>query len=205
MTAGSEEADNPEAPADEPSEPFPTGADPSWDVDEGADDEEWEDGDDEWDDDDFPELPADAEVRIDLDAIDHGGHRSGFVTLVGRPNVGTSSILNAICGQKVAITSDKPQTTRHQIRGVLTRPGAQLVFVDTPGIHRPRTRLGERLIATASAVLGDVDVACLVIDATAPVGPGDKVVASRLPPSSIVVLPSRVTSMSSRRLPVPVK
>ncbi len=116
------------------------------------------------------------------------GHRSGFVTLVGRPNVGKSTLLNAICGEKVAIVSDKPQTTRTQVRGVLTRPDAQLVFVDTPGIHRPRTALGERLNATASASLGDVDVACLVIDATAPVGPGDRFIAAKLPPEAVVVL-----------------
>ncbi len=116
------------------------------------------------------------------------GFRSGFVTLVGRPNVGKSTLLNAICGEKVAITSDKPQTTRTQVRGVLTRPDAQLVFLDTPGIHRPRTALGERLNATASSSLGDVDVACLVIDATAPVGPGDRFVAAKLPPDAVVVL-----------------
>ncbi len=93
--------------------------------------------------------------------------RSGFATLVGRPNVGKSTLLNAIMGTKVAITSDKPQTTRSQIRGVLERPDAQVVFVDTPGIHKPRTLLGERLNATASEAAGGVDVVCLVVDATA--------------------------------------
>src|SRR5918997_5010779 len=73
------------------------------------------------------------------------GFRSGFVTLVGRPNVGKSTLLNQILGQKVTIVSDKPQTTRHRIQGVLNRPGVQIVFVDTPGIHKPRTPLGERL------------------------------------------------------------
>ena len=92
--------------------------------------------------------------------------RSGFVTFVGRPNVGKSTLLNRILGTKVAITSDKPQTTRNQIMGVLTRPDAQIVFVDTPGIHKPRTPLGEHLNATATAEIADVDVACLVIDAT---------------------------------------
>ena len=91
--------------------------------------------------------------------------RSGFVSLVGRPNVGKSTLLNSILGTKVAITSDKPQTTRSQIRGILNRPDAQIVFVDTPGIHKPRTLLGERLNATASNVTSGVDVVCLVVDA----------------------------------------
>jgi GTPase len=113
---------------------------------------------------------------------------SGFASLVGRPNVGKSTLLNQILGQKVTIVSDKPQTTRTQVRGVLNRPDAQVVFVDTPGIHRPRTPLGERLNATAAEALGGVDVVCLVIDATAPVGPGDRFVGQRVPPDAIVVV-----------------
>lgn len=114
--------------------------------------------------------------------------RSGFVTLVGRPNVGKSTLLNAVLGQKVTIVSDKPQTTRTEVRGVLTRPDAQIVFVDTPGIHKPRTLLGERLNDTATGAIGDVDGVCLVIDATAPLGPGDKWVAARCPADAIVVV-----------------
>ena len=114
--------------------------------------------------------------------------RSGFVTLVGRPNVGKSTLLNHILGTKVTIVSDKPQTTRNQVRGVLTRPDAQVVFVDTPGIHRPRTLLGERLNDTAESALHDVDVACLVLDATAKVGPGDRFIGGRVPPSAVVVV-----------------
>jgi GTP-binding protein Era len=91
-------------------------------------------------------------------------------------------------GQKVTIVSDKPQTTRTQVRGVLTRPDAQVVFVDTPGIHRPRTLLGERLNDTATSAIGDVDVVCLVVDATAPIGKGDKWVASRVPGDAIIVV-----------------
>ncbi len=143
------------------------------------------------DDDGFPDLddlPADAQVDLSGAGEDHDGHRSGFVTLLGRPNVGKSTLLNAICGEKVAITSDKPQTTRTQVRGVLTRADAQIVFVDTPGIHRPRTALGERLNATASSAIGSIDVVCLVIDATAPIGPGDKFVAAKLGPDAVVVV-----------------
>ena len=114
--------------------------------------------------------------------------KSGFVSIVGRPNVGKSTLLNAILGQKVAIPSDKPQTTRSQIRGVLNRPDTQIVFVDTPGIHRPRTLLGERLNKTASEMTSGVDVVCLVVDATAPIGPGDRFVAEKVPANAIVVV-----------------
>jgi len=114
--------------------------------------------------------------------------RSGFASIVGRPNVGKSTLLNAILGRKVAITSDKPQTTRTQVRGVLNRPDVQVVFVDTPGIHRPRTLLGERLNATASEMTSGVDVVCLVVDATASIGPGDRFVAAKVPPDAIVVV-----------------
>jgi len=119
--------------------------------------------------------------------------RSGFVTLVGRPNVGKSSLVNAICGEKVSIVSDKPQTTRHRIRGVLTRPDAQLVFVDTPGLHKPVTALGRRVNATAIESVGDsdavLDVVALVLDATAPFGSGDRWVAEHLDlPRSVVVV-----------------
>jgi GTP-binding protein Era len=114
--------------------------------------------------------------------------RSGFATLVGRPNVGKSSLLNQMLGTKVTIVSDKSQTTRTMVRGVLNRPDAQVVFVDTPGIHRPRTLLGERLNDTAVAATADVDVVLFVVDATAPVGRGDGFVAAGLPPSTICVL-----------------
>src|SRR3954452_5034718 len=114
--------------------------------------------------------------------------RSGFATLVGRPNVGKSTLLNRILRTKVTIVSDKPQTTRTQVRGVLTRPDAQVVFVDTPGIHKPRTLLGERLNDTATGAIGDVDVVCLVVDATAPIGRGDQWVAQRVPSDAIVVV-----------------
>jgi GTP-binding protein Era len=114
--------------------------------------------------------------------------RSGIVSLVGRPNVGKSTLLNRILGEKVAIVSDKPQTTRHRIRGVLNRSDAQVVFVDTPGIHKPRTALGERLNATAESAIGDVDAVALVLDATQPLGRGDRWVAARVPDDAVVVV-----------------
>jgi GTP-binding protein Era len=103
--------------------------------------------------------------------------RSGFVTLVGRPNVGKSTLLNQLVGSKVAIVSDRPQTTRTAIRGVRTTPDNQIVFVDTPGIHKPRTPLGERTNERAVATLGEVDVVCLLVEADAPIGAGDRFVA----------------------------
>jgi GTPase len=114
--------------------------------------------------------------------------RSGFATLVGRPNVGKSSLANAILGTKMAIVSDKPQTTRTEIRGVVHRPGAQLVLTDTPGVHKPRTALGHRLNDTALHAVGGGDLVVLVLDATAPVGTGDRFVAARVPPGSLVVV-----------------
>ena len=105
------------------------------------------------------------------------GFRSGFVTLVGRPNVGKSTLLNQLVGSKVAIVSDRPQTTRAAIRGVCTTPDDQIVFVDTPGIHKPRTPLGERTNQRAVATLGEVDVVCLLVEADSPIGAGDRFVA----------------------------
>jgi GTP-binding protein Era len=114
--------------------------------------------------------------------------RSGFVTLAGRPNVGKSTLLNTICSEKVSIVSDKPQTTRVAVRGILHRPDAQLVFVDSPGLHKPVTALGERLNDSARDALEGVDVACLVLDATQPFGRGDQWVADRLPADFVVVV-----------------
>jgi GTP-binding protein Era len=116
------------------------------------------------------------------------GFVSGFATVVGRPNVGKSTLVNTLLGEKVSIVSDKVQTTRRQVRGVLTRPGYQVVFVDTPGIHKPRTLLGERLNETASASVTGVDVVVFVIDATAPLGKGDRFVAGGLPAGSLCVV-----------------
>ena len=119
---------------------------------------------------------------------DTEGFRSGFVTFLGRPNAGKSTLINQICGMKVAIVSNKPQTTRNQLRGILHRSDCQIVFVDTPGIHKPVTALGERLNSTASSAIEDVDVVCLLIDATKPMGKGDQFVADKLPPESVVIV-----------------
>jgi GTP-binding protein Era len=106
--------------------------------------------------------------------------RSGFVAIVGRPNVGKSTLLNQIVGRKVSIVSDKPQTTRTQVRGVRTTGETQMVFLDTPGVHKPRTLLGERANARALTTLGEVDVVCFLIEADNAIGPGDRFVAERL-------------------------
>lgn len=105
---------------------------------------------------------------------------SGFVALLGRPNAGKSTLLNALVGSKVAIVSDKPQTTRHRLRGVLDRDEAQIVLVDTPGLHKPQDALGEELNRSALRALTDVDVACMLLDASKTVGRGDAWVAAHL-------------------------
>ena len=106
--------------------------------------------------------------------------RSGFACFVGRPNVGKSTLMNALVGTKVAITSSRPQTTRRAIRGIVHRPDAQLVIVDTPGLHRPRTLLGERLDSLVRSTLTEVDVIGFCVPAGDPVGPGDRYLAREL-------------------------
>ena len=107
-------------------------------------------------------------------------HRSGFVALLGRPNTGKSTLANALVGDHIAITSDKPQTTRHAVRGILRRPDAELILVDTPGFHRPRTLLGERLNDLVVATVGDVDVVAFCVPADEKVGPGDRFIVEQL-------------------------
>jgi len=106
--------------------------------------------------------------------------RSGFACLAGRPNVGKSTLTNALVGDKVAITSSRPQTTRHRIRGIVHREDAQLVLVDTPGLHRPRTLLGERLNDLVRETFLDVDVIGLCLPADERIGPGDRFIAAEL-------------------------
>jgi GTP-binding protein Era len=107
-------------------------------------------------------------------------HRSGFACFVGRPNAGKSTLTNALVGTKVAITSSKPQTTRHAIRGIVHREDAQLVLIDTPGLHRPRTLLGERLNDIVHTTWSEVDVVGFCVPANEKIGPGDKFIAAEL-------------------------
>jgi GTP-binding protein Era len=106
--------------------------------------------------------------------------RSGFACFVGRPNAGKSTLTNALIGQKVAITSSRPQTTRHAVRGVIHRPDAQLVLVDTPGLHKPRTLLGERLNDLVRETYAGVDIICFCVTADDKLGPGDRFIAAEL-------------------------
>ena len=106
--------------------------------------------------------------------------RSGFACIVGRPNVGKSTLTNAMVGEKIAITSDRPQTTRHTIRGIVTNSDGQLVLVDTPGVHRPRTLLGERLNALVADTWSEVDVVVMCFPANEPIGPGDRFIAEQI-------------------------
>ncbi|HEX4059197.1 MAG TPA: GTPase Era [Galbitalea sp.] len=125
--------------------------------------------------------------------------RAGFVTFVGRPNVGKSTLTNALVGEKVAITSSKPQTTRRAIRGIVHRDDGQLIIVDTPGMHRPRTLLGERLNAIVQDTLAEVDVIGLCIPANERIGPGDKYINEQLdryPEAKKVAIVTKVDTTS---------
>lgn len=106
--------------------------------------------------------------------------RSGFACIVGRPNVGKSTLTNALVGQKVAITSDRPQTTRHIIRGIVTREQGQLILIDTPGVHKPKTLLGERLNALVADTWSEVDVVVMCFPADEAIGPGDRFIAQQI-------------------------
>ncbi|AEW93955.1 MULTISPECIES: GTPase Era [Streptomycetaceae] len=113
-------------------------------------------------------------------ATGQGGFRAGFACFVGRPNAGKSTLTNALVGTKVAITSNRPQTTRHTVRGIVHRPDAQLVLVDTPGLHKPRTLLGERLNDVVRATWAEVDVIGFCLPADQKLGPGDRYIAKEL-------------------------
>lgn len=126
--------------------------------------------------------------------------RSGFVSLVGRPNVGKSTLLNALVGRKVSIVSDKPQTTRTRVRGIVTTDDAQLVFVDTPGLHKAVSALGKKVNATALESTKDVDVTCLVVDATQPIGKGDEWVASNIDMARCVVVVNKADRASREQM-----
>ena len=126
--------------------------------------------------------------------------RSAFVSLVGRPNVGKSTLLNALIGKKISIVSDKPQTTRTRVRGILNKDDAQLVFVDTPGLHKASTALGERVNATALESMRDVDIVCLVVDASQPFGSGDKWVSAQRDISKAIAVLNKVDAVSSAKV-----
>ena len=131
-------------------------------------------------------------------------HRSGFACLVGRPNAGKSTLTNALVGTKVAITSGRPQTTRHTVRGIVHRPDAQLVLVDTPGLHRPRTLLGERLNALVRDTLSEVDVVGFCLPSDQKVGPGDRFIAEQLTQlgrrTPVVALATKADLVGKQRL-----
>ena len=114
--------------------------------------------------------------------------RSGFACFVGRPNAGKSTLTNALTGTKVAITSSRPQTTRHAVRGIVHRPDAQLVLVDTPGLHKPRTLLGQRLNDIVRETYAGVDVVCFCVTADDRIGPGDRFIAAELSELSTPVI-----------------
>ena len=129
--------------------------------------------------------------------------RSGFVTFVGRPNVGKSTLTNALVGQKIAIVSAKPQTTRKAIRGIVNTANAQLVIVDTPGLHRPRTLLGQRLNDVVENTLGEVDVICFCVPADEKIGPGDQFINSQLekyPRAKLVALVTKSEKVTREAL-----
>ncbi|MGV0409578.1 GTPase Era [Corynebacterium resistens] len=123
---------------------------------------------------DESDLAADAAAAAPIDFSAPEGFRSGFVSFVGRPNTGKSTLTNALVGQKIAITADQPETTRHPIRGVIHRDDSQIVVVDTPGLHRPRTLLGERLNEIVKDTYQDVDLIAVCVPADEKIGPGDR-------------------------------
>jgi GTP-binding protein Era len=144
-------------------------------LEEGFEDEVDEEVDEEFDE-DFGAMPAPAPATF----TDAEGFRSGFACFVGRPNAGKSTLTNALVGQKIVITSDKPQTTRTVVRGIVHREDGQLVLVDTPGLHRPRTLLGERLNDLVMATWSEVDVVAVCFPSDEKIGPGDKFLVKEL-------------------------
>ncbi len=127
--------------------------------------------------------------------------RSGFACFVGRPNAGKSTLTNALTGTKVAITSSRPQTTRHAVRGIVHRPDAQLVLVDTPGLHKPRTLLGSRLNDIVRETYASVDVICFCVTADDKIGPGDRFIAAELAQvtTPVVAVVTKTDKVSSRQ------
>lgn len=133
--------------------------------------------------------------------------RSGFVSLVGRPNVGKSTLLNCIVGQKVAIVSEKPQTTRNRIQGIYTCERGQIIFIDTPGIHKPRHRLGEYMVEVSTRTLREVDLVLYVVDASVPVGSGEEYIVGRLAEiaTPVILVPNKIDLVEEDQVEVVVK
>ncbi|MEL7157243.1 MAG: GTPase Era [Actinomycetota bacterium] len=133
-------------------------------------------------------------------AADAAEFRSGFVALTGRPNVGKSTLLNQMVDRKVSIVSDKAQTTRHAVRGVVNRPGVQLVLVDTPGISKPRSALGSRLNESALQARRDVDVTCVVLDGRSGIGRGDRHILEGLDPATTIGVVNKIDGMAQEKV-----
>ncbi|AEJ44003.1 GTPase Era [Alicyclobacillus acidocaldarius] len=129
-------------------------------------------------------------------------YKSGFVALIGRPNVGKSTLLNALVGHKVAIMSSRPQTTRNRIRGVRTTETSQMIFIDTPGIHKPKHRLGEYMVDAALKTLNEVDVIVMVVDASSPVHPTEHEIAKQLERvrTPVILALNKVDALEDRAL-----
>lgn len=134
--------------------------------------------------------------------IDSEGFRSGFISIIGRPNMGKSTLINALIGEKMVITSNKPQTTRNRIQCVLTRDEAQMVFIDTPGIHKPQDKMGEYLVKTAYKSLADVDVILFLVDANSSPGKGDEFIFNQIKgfKTSIIVVLNKIDQISTAQL-----
>src|SRR5215213_8365943 len=153
-------------------------------------------------------IPAAAGVSAvsgrldDVTESDPPPYRSGFACLVGRPNAGKTTLTNALVGEKVGIVSNRPQTTRHAIRGVVHRPAGQLVLVDTPGLHKPKSLLGQRLNDVVRDTLADVDVIVFCIPADQPVGSGDAFIARQLKAVStpIVVVVTKTDAATKQQV-----
>ena len=128
--------------------------------------------------------------------------RSGFATIIGRPNVGKSTIMNKIIGEKIAIISDKPQTTRNKIQCVYTQKDYQIIFLDTPGIHRPKHKLGQYMVRIAKDTLSEVDVILFVVDESASIGPGDKYIIEQLEgiETPIILVINKIDKMNQQNL-----
>lgn len=129
-------------------------------------------------------------------------YKSGFVAVIGRPNVGKSTLINKIIGQKIAITSDKPQTTRSRIQCILTQDDAQIIFLDTPGIHKPKFKLGEYMLKAAEGTLQEVDAIFFVIDATEKFGGGEKYILERLSktPKPVILVVNKVDLIEREKI-----